>query len=349
MVERGWWCNDVCEATFVHRQLKRRQDSSSCELVSLNERIEIPFLGETPMVRKIFEGFLVTGLGLGALSVPAEAAPTLARRDVSRSTSVAQRKTEAKLPASRLVKPQRVAQERELPPLENPPEDAVLRQPPPREILPEETAPQERTPQETLPRQSSPSEFLPGEALPGEELTAEPIVPPQPSDAQATTEQGVFRLEPPNKLIPVPPSELKPGVVYLHDSPRLGRQVWSFLQADGQFWHAFGPGTTMAIEQFDLRMTDEDAKEALKKIDPKLAFEVTSSVGIKVFLRLESDNTWKLVRTKSVASIYDIETDQRWEKQWDRYLPVVHICGDTWQYRDGGYQAPQWGSWMRPN
>ena len=105
----------------------------------------------------------------------------------------------------------------------------------------------------------------------------------------------------------------------------------------------------MAIEQFDLRMTDEEAKQALKNIDPKLAFEVSTEVGIKVFLRLEADNTWKLVRTKSVSSIYDLETDLRWEKQWNRYLPVIHLCGDNWQYRDGSYQAPHWGAWMRPN
>ena len=252
-------------------------------------------------------------LGLGLISVDSVdgGTPTLTPRDPSQQPL---RVAAKRAPASRLVQPKQVAQTEELPPLQSPPPDAGLEQPAP-----------QQTPQRV------------------------PEAPTQPEQAPSVADRGIFRLEPPDQLVAVGNDELKPGVVYLHHSKTLNRQVWSFLQASGEFWHAFGPGTTMTIDHFDLRMSEEEALNALKKIDPRLAFAVTSSAGAKVYLRLEADNSWKLVRTTSVASIFDLETNERWEKQWDRFLPVVHICGDTWEFRDGGYQAPHWGPWMKPN
>jgi len=254
---------------------------------------------------------LALGLGLISVDYVDGGTPTLARRGPERQPlRVAAKRT----PASRLVQPKQVAQTEELPPLEPPPADANLEQP-----------------------------------IPQHRLESPPIAPEQPEQVPATAHRGVFRLEPPDKLLEIDAADLKPGVVYLHYSEKLDRQVWSFLQTSGDFWHAFGPGTTMSIDHFDLQMTEEEALDALKKIDPRFAFQVTSSAGAKVFLRLGTDNTWKLVRTTSVAAIFDLETHQRWEKQWDRFMPVVHTCGDTWEFRDGGFQAPHWGPWMRPN
>lgn len=252
-------------------------------------------------------------LGLGLISVEtAEAVkPMLAEKSPSHSpVRVAAKRT----PASRLVQPKQVAQAEELPPLQPPPPNAGLEQPVP-----------QHTPD-----------------LP-------PVAPSQPEQVPAVADRGIFRLEPPDKLVEVDAADLKPGIVYLHYSQKFDRQVWSFLQASGEFWHAFGPGTTMSIDHFDLRMTEEEALDALRKIDPRFAFQIRSSAGAKVFLRLGPDNTWKLVRTTSVTSIFDLETRQRWERQWDRFMPVVHLCGDDWEFRDGTYQAPQWGPWMQPN
>jgi hypothetical protein len=221
-----------------------------------------------------------------------------------------------------------LAQVEEVPPDDFPSEDLMID-----EGLPTE---EDLQPEVDVPSTESPIE----EVVPD----SQPSVRSHEAEKQpATPAGGIFRLDPPDKLLPVSRDELKPGVVYWHDSPTLGRPVWSFLQANGQFWHAFGPGTTQAVEHFDLRMTEEERKAALKKIDPRLAFDV-SATGAKVFFRLEADNKWKLVRTNSVPSIYDLETNQRWEKQWDRYLPVIHFCGDTWEHRKGWYVPQQQGT-----
>jgi hypothetical protein len=168
-------------------------------------------------------------------------------------------------------------------------------------------------------------------------LMGQEILPPPKANQQTE----IYRFDPSTKLIPVPQSELKPGMIYRHYSSQLGRMVWSYLKEDRTFWHAFGPGTTQPVTEFDFRATDEQIVDALKKIDPKLAFDVTSQ-GSKVFLRLEPDETWKLVRTNSVPSILNAESGERWEFQWDRYVPVVHVCGNYWQYRDGRNMAPWW-------
>jgi hypothetical protein len=222
-------------------------------------------------------------------------------------------------------------------PAETPPNDALLNEP----AREPETEPEVQPLDEPSPNETEPLDLN----QPAPPSTAEPQ--PEP-EALPAPSGAIYRLEPPSKLVPVGVNELKPGVIYLHEDSRAGRQVWSFVQANGQFWHAFGPGTTQALVHFDLRMTEEEALEELRKIDPKLAFNVTNQ-GTRVFLRLQADNTWKLVRTSSVPSIFDLETNQRWEMQWDRYLPVTHNCGDTWAYRDGQYWAPQWDESMRPN
>ena len=299
--------------------------------------------------------------------------PTVARRQ---SVSAAPAKTAKPAPASRLVRPKPPAQPAS--PATVPPRASAPRAAPRQfaqldEFLPVQAGPDElnvevpaakEAPTAEIPAAEEPADGVPSdelnldeprideplpasnsdpsrnEAPPAQSDSTETLPPPEATNAPAAT-GGIFRLEPPNKLVPVASNELKPGVIYLHDSPTLGRQVWSFLQADHQFWHAFGPGTTQSVDHFDLRMTSEERKEALKKIDPKLAFDV-SDTGAKVYLRLESDNTWKLVRINSVPSIYDLETSQRWEKQWDRYLPVMHNCGDTWQRLGDRYEAAGW-------
>jgi hypothetical protein len=243
----------------------------------------------------------------------------------------------------------------------------------PAEAPPAVELPAERMPADDLPAEIPRYENLPGEPTelnePEPDVKVEPLEEPSPQETEpfdlekptppSTAESPpkpenlpaprgtIYRLEPSSKLVPVAADELKPGVIYLHDDSQ-GKPVWSFVQSGGQFWHAFGPGTTQALVHFDLRMTEEEALNELRKIDPKLAFNVTNQ-GARVFLRLQPDNTWKLVRTNSVPSIFDLETNQRWEMQWNHYVPVTHNCGDRWAYRDGQYWATHCDDSMRPN
>lgn len=258
-------------------------------------------------------------------------------------------------PASRLFQPPLREPAEKLPtnpvaeetlPAEKQPPDAPLED----DLLPEPV--REPEPElETEPKVDPLDEPAPPETGP---LDLEQPAPSTAAEPEQTAEDlpaprgTIYRLEPPSKLVPVSADELKPGVIYLHDDPHVGRPVWSFVQDNGRFWHAFGPGTTQALIHFDLQMTEDEALETLRKIEPKLAFEVTNE-GARVFLRLQADNTWKLVRINSVPSIFDLETNQRWEQQWGRYLPVTHNCGDTWAYRNGQYWAPNWDESMRPN
>lgn len=197
------------------------------------------------------------------------------------------------------------------------------------EALPPDTRQQNRIPRDTA-REELP--FPPG-------TTAQPRTQagPTPAKPAPPRDEKVYRIDPSKQLIAVERSELKPGVIYLHHDPDLDKQVWSFVQADGTFWRAFGPGTTQPISRFDFGLPPDETVEELKRLDPRLAFDVTST-GASAFLRLDDQNDWQLVRHQSVASIMELETGRRWEQQWDRYLPVIHTSGDTWQHASREYQ-----------
>ncbi len=153
-----------------------------------------------------------------------------------------------------------LAQAEELPPLEPPSDDASSEQPPPTDINVEVPSPDSGNNSEStdpLPPSSEvpddelhddelhEGELHEGELHVGESVPDSPrgaeirdrvpsnVVPPKedlPAPAPRTQTQaapsgGIFRLDPPGKLIPVAGDELIPGVIYLHDSPTLGRQV----------------------------------------------------------------------------------------------------------------------------
>jgi hypothetical protein len=197
------------------------------------------------------------------------------------------------------------------------------------EAVPRDSGQQNRTPRDTV-REELP--FPPARATqPRRQAGPAPKKPAPPRDDK------VYRIDPSKQLIAVERSELKPGVIYLHRDPYLDKQVWTFVRADGSFWRAFGPGTTQPISRFDFGLPPDETVAELKRIDPRLAFDVTST-GAAAFLRLDDQNDWQLVRHQSVASIVELETGRRWEEQWDRYLPVVHTAGDTWQIDGLGYR-----------
>ncbi|MHC4406495.1 MAG: hypothetical protein ACYTG0_43270 [Planctomycetota bacterium] len=127
----------------------------------------------------------------------------------------------------------------------------------------------------------------------------------------------------------IPTEDVKPGHVYSHFSKRLNRRVWSYVQADGTFWHAFGMGTMQPAWRFDVPMTKEEGMEALGEIDP--AFERNVRVrDLEVFFCLNGANEWELSKTASFPTIYNAEDGRRWEWSANKYIPVVHIYGWRW-------------------
>ena len=138
------------------------------------------------------------------------------------------------------------------------------------------------------------------------------------------------------KLEPIAQKDLKAGYIYNYFNERLGRRAWSYLQADGSFWHAFGDGTTQAAWRFDVRATERELKKRLETM-PELARQIETTGG-RVLMELGADGNWKIAGAGLVSSCYSAETNQRWELQGTRYIPVVHSSGDRWQVRDSRYQ-----------
>jgi hypothetical protein len=139
-----------------------------------------------------------------------------------------------------------------------------------------------------------------------------------------------------NSMAPIAPEKLKVGCVYNYFSPRLQRRVWSYLQPDRQFWNAFGPGTVQEVSRFDLTAPLEERLKRLREVDKDLAQQVFSQ-GRTVFVKLDANGRWSLDRTAGIPAIYDLETGMRWERHHIGYIPVVHLCGDSWGYAEGQF------------
>ena len=142
--------------------------------------------------------------------------------------------------------------------------------------------------------------------------------------------RGVLRYAPlSGTLEPVSPQELKVGYIYSHFSQRLGRRVWSYAQAHGEFWYALGEGTTQEAWRLDLRVTPEQGWEILAQTAPRLARQLQQEGPGHVYLRLTRDNRWVIAEGASFPTIYNAETAYRWEKHSGRYIPV---STGAWRY-----------------
>jgi hypothetical protein len=151
----------------------------------------------------------------------------------------------------------------------------------------------------------------------------------------------ILRWDPVGKtLLPIVPEQMKVGCIYNHFSQRLHRRVWSYLQADRQFWNAYGPGTVQEVTRLDLAAPLEERTKQLSTAEKDLVQEA-SSRGRTVFVKLDADNRWTFDHTAGIlAVIYDVETGMRWERHHVCYIPVVHVCGDCW-----GYAADRYFPW----
>lgn len=150
---------------------------------------------------------------------------------------------------------------------------------------------------------------------------------------------GIYRMHPDmerTELVLVPPAEVKPGLVYNYYNAQLKKRVWGQSIDNGKFQYAFGEGTTIPTQFFDLQLTPEMEARVLDQRAPRLLREL-HSVGRSPAVRLNSKGIWELLRFPSSARVFDLATGERWEWHGKRRLAVVHTGGNSWHAVDGRY------------
>jgi hypothetical protein len=139
------------------------------------------------------------------------------------------------------------------------------------------------------------------------------------------------------ELVPVPEGETRVGSVYKHFSGRLNRRVWGIRQANGQFSHALGEGTTQSAPSLDIRHTLAEKTRKLEQVNRDLLMQLEREGGT-VFFKLTRDDKWQLASGANHPTIYDIETNRRWELVNGLYLPVSSApFAYQWRAVDGDY------------
>ncbi len=138
-------------------------------------------------------------------------------------------------------------------------------------------------------------------------------------------------------LTPIPEQELKVGCIYSHFSEKLNRRVWAFWQANGQFSHALGEGTTQPGPALDIRGTFEERQEKLEQADKELLKKLDRQGGY-VYFRLSHDNRWQLDPLSAHSTIYDVETQFCWEWSNGRYCRLTSApFAYRWRVENGQY------------
>ena len=139
-----------------------------------------------------------------------------------------------------------------------------------------------------------------------------------------------------NKLIPVPPAEIKPGFLYRHYSPVQGRDVWSLANAQGGFSYAMGQGSIQPASRLDIRATAQKTDQVLRELAPRWAGAL-KSFGAPPLIILDKNDQWTLLQRSSVPQVMDLDTGRRWEWQGNRQVAVVHTGGYRWEVVNGRY------------
>jgi len=153
----------------------------------------------------------------------------------------------------------------------------------------------------------------------------------------AADHKTILRYDPIREaVVPIPATEIRPGYVYNHFSATSKRRVWSYVQADGTFWHAFGPGTTVEAPRFDLKVTRRELLQELDQTAPDLAKRVREGLR-PIRFKLDEKGEWIEAGNSRVLSVFDADTGRRWEKHWTKYLPIRSLAGSRWAFRDGNY------------
>jgi hypothetical protein len=139
------------------------------------------------------------------------------------------------------------------------------------------------------------------------------------------------------QFIRVPDEEIKPGFAYSYYNQRLSRRVWGLARDDGSFHYAFGEGTTLPVDVFDLRLPRETEARRLEEASPGLQQRLAITGGAPAVV-MTAGGTWRLLPFQSLSSVFDIETGHRWEWHGRRRVAVLHTDGDQWQVVDGRYR-----------
>ena len=151
----------------------------------------------------------------------------------------------------------------------------------------------------------------------------------------AADKDALFRFDPfLNKMVAVAPADVKPGFLYNRYNPPLGRRVWGLGVEGGGFQYSMAPGSTQPAAALDLRATPQQLREELIARAPELA-KMVEVRGAIVHMRLQSDETWELVRMTTITNVFDLETSRRWEWHGRRRVAVLHTGGYEWQFVDG--------------
>ena len=149
--------------------------------------------------------------------------------------------------------------------------------------------------------------------------------------------RGILRYDPiADELVPIPKEELKVGCVYSHFSPRRNRRVWSYVQPNGEFWYAFGEGTTQQGQRLDVRASEEARMGKLQQLAPGLAYDIRRGTRL-AYVRLSQQGKWELAETATCESIYNAENGDRWESIHGKYVPVRSTHGYRWAVKAGKY------------
>jgi hypothetical protein len=139
------------------------------------------------------------------------------------------------------------------------------------------------------------------------------------------------------QLVPVAPEEIKRGFAYNYYHERLGRRVWGFARQDGSFQYAFGEGTMVPLNRFDLQLAPQTAQGLLEQSSPGLGQRLAVTGGTPGVM-MTAEGTWQLLPFSTSTAIFDIETGHRWEWHGERRVAVLHTLGDQWQVVSGRYR-----------
>jgi hypothetical protein len=131
-----------------------------------------------------------------------------------------------------------------------------------------------------------------------------------------------------SELTPVRSEEVEPGLAYNYYSRRLGRRTWGLAREDGTFQYAFGEGTMLPKDRFDL--TPEEEVRLLQAGGDGLQQESPAAM-------IGADGQWRLLNFHVAPRVFDVETGHRWEWHGNRRAAVVHTFGDLWQVAGGRY------------
>lgn len=164
-----------------------------------------------------------------------------------------------------------------------------------------------------------------------------------------TDEQAIYHLVPVDsgvQLEPAQPEQVRAGYAYSYYNERLARRVWGFAREDGSFEYAFGEGTMLPADRFDLGLSLPSDSSLLDGSSSALRQGLAATGGPPTAM-MTNNGQWKLLTFRVSVRIFDIETNHRWEWHGNRRVDVVHTYGDLWQVVDGRY-VPLGGVFLNP-